>query len=122
MRLFTRDSFGRMGVTTPTQLPERGPRVTIHGNAKTTPLMRALIVHRVRSERWRVMEAAAAAGVTRRTAAKWLARYRAGGPLALADRSSRPAHSPRRTSAEQVAAITALRHERLTAWTIAVRL
>src|SRR5262245_33616952 len=122
MTLFTRDSFGRMGVTTPTQLPERGPRVKIHRNAKTTPRMRALIVHRVQAEHWRVTEAAAAAGVTRRTAAKWLARYRAGGAPALEDRSSRPAHSPRRTSTDQVAAITALRHDRLTAWAIAVRL
>jgi transposase InsO family protein len=122
MTLFTRDSFGRMGVTTPTQLPERGPRVKIHRNAKTTPHMRALIVQRVQSEHWRVGEAAAAAGVARRTAAKWLARHRAGGVVALADRSSRPAHSPRRTSADRIAAITALRHERLTAWTIAVRL
>ncbi len=122
MTLFTRDSFGRMGVTTPTQPPERGPRVKIHRNAKTTLRMRALIVHRVQSEHWRVTEAAAAAGVTRRTAAKWLARYRTGGVPALEDRSSRPVQSPRRTSPDRVAAITALRQERLTAWAIAVRL
>jgi transposase InsO family protein len=96
--------------------------VKIHRNAKTTPLMRALIVHRVRAEHWRVTEAAAAAGVTRRTAAKWLARFQAGGAPALEDRSSRPEHSPRRTSAACVAAIMALRYERLTAWTIAIRL
>src|SRR5262245_38233814 len=122
MTLFTRDSFGRMGVTTPTQLPERGPRVKIHRNAKTTPSMRALIVERVRRDHWRVAEAAAAAGVTRRTAAKWLARHRVGGPAALADRSSRPHESPRRTPAPLTAAIGALRQERLTAWAIAVRL
>ena len=94
----------------------------IHRNAKTTPQMRALIVQRVQTERWRVAEAAAAAGVTRRTAAKWLSRYRTGGRPALEDRSSRPHRSPRRTSADQVAAITALRVERLTAWAIATRL
>ena len=94
----------------------------IHRNAKTTPLMRALIVHRVQSQHWRVTEAAAAAGVTRRTAAKWLGRYRTGGASALEDRSSRPVRSPRRTSAAQVAAITTLRYQRLTAWAIAVRL
>jgi transposase InsO family protein len=122
MTLFTRDSFRRMGVTTPTQLLERGPRVKIHRNAKTTPSMRALIVERVRRDHWRVAEAAAAAGVTRRTAAKWLARHRAGGRPALEDRSSRPHRSPRRTAAAHVTAIVALRHERLPAWAIAVRL
>ena len=110
-----------MGVTTPTQLPERGPRVKIHRNAKTTPSMRALIVDRIRRDHWRVAEAAAAAGVTRRTAAKWLARHRDGGQLALEDRSSRPHRSPRQTSAAHIARIVALRHERLTAWRIAVR-
>src|SRR5215831_17676759 len=104
MTLFTRDSFRRMGVTTPTQLPERGPRVKIHRNAKTTPSMRALIVERVRQHHWRVAEAAAAAGVTRRTAAKWLARHRGGGRPALDDGSSRPRRSPRQTSADQVPA------------------
>ena len=122
MTLFTRDSFRRMGVTTPTQLLERGPRVKIHRNAKTTPSMRALIVERVQRDQWRVTEAAAAAGVTRRTAAKWLARHRAGGRAALEDRSSRPHRSPRRTTDAQVTAILALRHERLPAWVIAGRL
>jgi transposase InsO family protein len=95
--------------------------VKIHRNAKTTPSMRALIVERVCGDQWRVAEAAAAAGVTRRTAAKWLARHRAGGAAALEDRSSRPQRSPRQTAAPQIAAIIALRHERLTAWAIAVR-
>jgi transposase InsO family protein len=78
-------------------------------------------VERVDREHWRVAEAAAAAGVTRRTAAKWLARHRTGGRPALDDRSSRPHRSPRQTTAGHIAAIVALRHERLTAWAIAVR-
>jgi len=84
--------------------------------------MRALIVERVHQHQWRVTEAAAAAGVTRRTAAKWLARHRAGGRPALEDRSSRPHRSPRQTDAPAIAAIIALRHDRLPAWAIAVRL
>ena len=64
MRLFTRDSFGRMGVTKPTQLPERGPRVRLHRNAKTTPAMRRLIVQRVRAELWPVRQVASAAVVS----------------------------------------------------------
>jgi transposase InsO family protein len=94
--------------------------VKIHRNAKTTPSMRALIVERVRRDHWRVAEAAAAAGVTRRTVAKWLARHRDGGQLALEDRSSRPRRSPRQTSAAHIASIVALRQQRLTAWRIAV--
>jgi transposase InsO family protein len=36
-------------------------------------------------------------GISRKTAYKWLARYRLGGSSALRDRSRRPQHSPRRT-------------------------
>ena len=37
-----------MGVTTRSVQSERGPRVKLHRNAKTTPPMRALIVQRIR--------------------------------------------------------------------------
>lgn len=46
----------------------------LHANAKLTPALRRLLVHRVRALGWRVMEAAEAAGVARQTAYKWLAR------------------------------------------------
>jgi transposase InsO family protein len=36
-------------------------------------------------------------GISRKTACKWLARFRTGGPAALADQSRRPHHSPART-------------------------
>ena len=94
----------------------------LHRNAKTTPTMRALIVHRIRQERWPPADAAAAAGVSVRTAYKWLRRHRLGGPAALEDASSQPHRVPRRTSAETVAAIVAARQERRTAWAIAIRL
>jgi transposase InsO family protein len=96
--------------------------VKLHRNAKTTPHMRALLVHRVRSLHWPVATAAAAAGVASRTAYKWLARHRHGGVSALEDRSSQPLRQPRRTPAAVMSAIVAARHERLTAWAIAVRL
>jgi transposase InsO family protein len=96
--------------------------VKLHRNAKTTPLMRALIVHRVRQEQWPPAEAAAAAGISVRTAYKWLRRNRLGGRLALEDASSRPQRQPRRTSAATVAAVIAARHERRTAWAIATQL
>ena len=94
----------------------------LHRNAKTTPHMRALLVHRVRTLHWSVSQAAAAAGIAVRTAYKWLGRHRHGGVAALADRSSVPHRQPRRTAPATIAAIVAARHERLTAWAIAVRL
>ena len=94
----------------------------LHPNAKTTPHMRALLVHRVRILHWTVASAATAAGVAIRTAYKWLARYRYAGAAGLVDRSSCPHRQPRRTSAAVVRAISAARHERLTPWAIAVRL
>jgi transposase len=87
----------------------------LHGNAKTCPHSRRLICERVLGERWSVARAAAAAGVSERTAAKWLARYRAEGEEGLRDRSSAPARVPSRTSPERVAVIAALRRLRMTA-------
>ena len=94
----------------------------LHRNAKTTPHMRALLVDRVRTQHWPVATAATAAGIAVRTGYKWLARHRDGGVLALADRSSQPQRQPRRTPRAVITAIIAARHERLTAWQIAVRL
>ena len=93
----------------------------LHPNAKTTPHMRALLVQRVRTLQWPVHQAAEAAGISVRASYKWLARYRQGGAAALADRSSCPHRQPSRTCAAAVAAILAARHERFTAWAIAVR-
>ena len=86
----------------------------LHANARTCPHTRLLICERVGSG-WSVAAAAEAAGVSVRTAAKWLARYRAEGEAGLFDRSSRPRLIARVTSAERVAAIVALRRLRLTA-------
>lgn len=94
----------------------------LHRNAKTTPAMRALIVQRIRREAWPPATAATAAGVSLRTAYKWLRRYRLGGPLALADASSEPSRQPRRTPTDMTARIVAARYERRTAWAIAVAL
>ena len=122
MTLFTRDSLERMGVTTRSVQSERGPRVKVHRNAKTTPAMRALIVQRIRQDHWPPAEAAAAAGISVRTTYKWLRRHRLGGRPALEDASSRPRRQPRRTAPAVTAAIVAARYERRTAWTIAVQL
>ena len=81
----------------------------LHGNARLTPAARLLLVRRVRDEAWSVRDAAAAAGVSVRTAFKWLARFRNEGIDGLADRSSRPHRSPARLGADRVGAILALR-------------
>ena len=109
-------------VTTPTHPSRRGLRVKIHRNAKTTVAMRALMVHRVTRQAWSPAAAADAAGVSVRTVYKWAARYRGGGHAALADASSRPHRSPRRTPASVLGPIVAARHQQQTAWAIAVRL
>jgi len=66
----------------------------------------------VREAGWRVADAAAAAGVSPRTAYSWLARYRDGGEPALHDRSSAPARSPSQLPADVIAAIERLRRQR----------
>jgi transposase InsO family protein len=91
----------------------------LHGNARTCPHSRLLIVRRVEEEGWSLARAAAAAGVSERTAAKWLARWRAEGHRGLADRSSAPRRVPHRTPASRVQTIVALRRLRMTAAEIA---
>jgi transposase InsO family protein len=48
-------------------------------------------------------------GVSPKTAYKWIDRFRAGGPAALADRARRPAGSPRRTGADAERRVLELR-------------
>ena len=86
--------------------------MNVHKNARMTVHGQLLLIERVRVAGWRVVDAAAAAGVSERTAYTWLARYRAGGERALRDRSSAPARSPRRLPAEAIAAIARLRRQR----------
>ena len=66
----------------------------LHANARLSLKGRELLVERVEVAGWSLMEAAEAAGVSERTARKWLARYRAEGAAGLLDRSSAPAWSP----------------------------
>jgi len=87
----------------------------LHGNARSCPRSRQLLVDRVINDGWTVANAAAAAGLSDRSAAKWLARYRAEGSLGLLDRSSAPSVIPHRTPDDRIAAIAALRRIRMTA-------
>ncbi len=66
----------------------------IHANARTCPNSRKLLVKRIEEKRWSLMGAAEAAGISERSAAKWLARWRAEGEAGLRDRSSAPRRRP----------------------------
>jgi transposase InsO family protein len=91
----------------------------LHGNARTCPNSRRLLVDRVSDQRWPVAVAAEAAGVSERTAYRWLRRWREEGVAGLSDRSSAPRHIPHRTPADRVQAIAALRRLHMTAAEIA---
>jgi transposase InsO family protein len=93
--------------------------VRLHANATTCPKSRLLLCQRVIEQGWSRAEAAAAAGTSERTAAKWLARYRSEGAAGLVDRSCAPTTSPRRIADDVVAAIAGLRRLRMTAAEIA---
>jgi transposase InsO family protein len=91
----------------------------VHANAPLGPKGRETMVLRVVGEGWSVAEAAAAAGVSDRTCSKWVARYRADGPVGLLDRSSAPLVVANCTDERRVEAIAALRRVRLTGAEIA---
>lgn len=91
----------------------------VHRNAKTTPLMRQLLVDRVR-QGWTYPQLQEALGISTRTIGKWVGRHRRGEPLT--DRSSRPLRQPRRLDAAREGAVIALRRTRATAWQISTAL
>ena len=91
----------------------------LHGNARTCPNSRRLLIERVIVEDWSVSAAAAAAGVSQRTVYRWLARFRQEGNEGLLDRSSRPHCSPKQLATEKIEAIRSLRKLRMTAAEIA---
>jgi transposase len=91
----------------------------LHGNARTCPNSRRLLVGRVIEEGWSISDSAAAAGISERTAYRWLRRWRQDGAQGLLDRSSRPLRSPRQLAAQRVQAIGSLRRLRMTAAEIA---
>ncbi|HEY3409050.1 MAG TPA: leucine zipper domain-containing protein, partial [Propionicimonas sp.] len=77
--------------------------------AHLTVFGRRLLVQRVVEEGWPVAHAAKAQGVSRQCAHRWINRWKAAGEAGLVDRSSRPHHSPRRTSVEAEVRIVAAR-------------
>ncbi len=95
--------------------------MNMHKNARLTPAGRALLADRVMCG-WTVKSAAQAAGVSARTAHKWLGRHRLGGERRHQDRSSAPRRCPRRTAPERLAQIEALRRQQMSGPQIALSL
>ncbi len=95
--------------------------MNLHRLARSCPRSRALLVERPKLG-WTVAEAAAAAGVSERTAHKWRRRHREEGDVGLADRSSRPLRIPGKTEAAREDAVLMLRALRMTGPVIAQRL
>ena len=90
-----------------------------HKGAGLTPYSRDLLVRRISEQGLRVEEAAHAAGVSVRTAYKWLRRYREEGASGLMNRSSRPHACPHATPTDRVDRVIALRRARQTYRSIA---
>jgi transposase InsO family protein len=86
----------------------------LHANARLSLKGRELLVERVVGAGWSLMEAAEAAGISERTARKWIARWRVEGPVGLLDRSSAPVVVANRTDEQTIQVIAALRRLRFT--------
>lgn len=85
-----------------------------HKNARLTVHGRLLLVRRIVEQGPRPVEAAQAAGVSGRTAYKWLRRYQAEGEAGLQNRPSRPHRCPHATPGRIVRCVIKLRCRRQT--------
>jgi transposase InsO family protein len=94
----------------------------IHKNARSCRASREVLVKRVLERGWSISQAAEAAGLSKRTAYKWLGRYKAEGLSGLVDRSSRPVRQPTRTPEACRQQIVAMRRQRMVGAEIACRL
>ena len=84
----------------------------VHANARLSPIGRRLLIDRIERDGWTIQAAAESAGVSVRTACKWLARWRAEGEAGLVDRSSAPKRVTNRSERSLVEAVCALRRLR----------
>ncbi|MDQ0767392.1 transposase InsO family protein [Pseudarthrobacter defluvii] len=83
-----------------------------HANALLTPKGRLRLARCIVDDKWPLRRAAERFQVSVTTAGRWAARYRALGEAGMADRSSRPVSSPRRTSVRRERRIIAIRINR----------
>jgi transposase InsO family protein/transposase-like protein len=87
----------------------------LHANAALSLKARRRMVDAVLSQDRSIALAAEAAGVSERTCAKWVARYRCEGPAGLRDRSSAPKRVHNRTDPRLVELLVSLRRLRFSA-------
>jgi transposase InsO family protein len=80
-----------------------------HANAQLTPRARLRLARLVVDQDWTYAAAARMFLVSPRTAAKWANRYRVDGLAGMNDRSSRPRHSPTKTTQPVLRQIVRLR-------------
>ena len=92
-----------------------------HKNAPWTARSRERLARMVICEGVGVSAAAARFSVSAKTAAKWVGRYRQLGAAGLADRSSRPHHSPRQTAFSLLERVFVLRRGHMPGYEIARR-
>ena len=95
--------------------------MNLHSGARSCPASRALLIDRIQHG-CPITAAAEAAGISRRTAYKWIARHTREGAAGLQDRSSRPRSTPTALSIEEVCCIVLLRESRMTMTQIATSL
>ena len=86
----------------------------IHPNARLTPLGRERLLRRHIDHGEPLLALAGQAGISLRTAYKWLARYRSGGHTSLADRRSVRRTQRRTLDPQQLQHDVDLRHQRCT--------
>ncbi len=91
----------------------------LHKNARLSLRSREALVRKVVEEQITVKAAAAAFTVSRKTAGKWVGRYRRDPGAELLDRSSRPHRSPRATPAAAVERVLQLRRRHRPGYLIA---
>jgi transposase InsO family protein len=85
-----------------------------HPNARLTPISRERLIRRHLEDRVPLKALAAQAGISLRSAYKWLARFRDGGVTALADRRSVRRTQRRTLDPQQLQQAVDLRHQRCT--------
>ena len=85
-----------------------------HPNARLTPLSRERLLRRHMDQGESLSALAAQAGISLRTAYKWLARFRSGGHTSLADRRSVRRTQRRTLDPQQLQQAVDLRHQRCT--------
>jgi transposase-like protein len=111
---FIRIGFEKLEIAKPPVFTEAN-RMNIHKNARLTFIRRVEMVEDVLQGGLPTAQAAQLYGVSAATVRKWVGRFLAEGSAALADRSSRPACSPRAIDASKALTIVELRKKRMTA-------